>query len=74
MYTDKPCKWSSVQIPLQPPKNILIDEKNYKDLIIYFTRCNRGKSIRILNLYYQELVGKIEEDKGKKYLMIDDNI
>ena len=42
-------------------ENILIDEKSYKDLVIYFTRYDYGKSIRILSLYYHELMGKIEE-------------
>ena len=28
----------------------------------------------MLSLYFHELVGKIEEYEGKKYLMIDDNI
>ena len=35
-------------------KNILINKKNYKDLVIYFTRYDDGKSIRILNLYFNE--------------------
>ena len=29
-------------------KNILIDEKNYKDLMIYFTRYVHSKSIKML--------------------------
>ena len=40
-------------------KNILIDEKNYRGLIIYFTRYDRG--IRTFNLYHYELMQKIEE-------------
>ena len=40
--------------------NILIDEKSYKDLVIYFTRYHPDKSIRMLNLYYDKLIGKIE--------------
>ena len=43
-----------------------IDEKHYKDLIIYFTRCDLVKSIRSFSLYYYELMEKIEEHKGKK--------
>ena len=29
-------------------------------------------SVRMLGLYYHELIGKIEEHEGKMYLMIDD--
>ena len=42
--------------------------------MIYFTRHDRGKPIRILSLYYYELIGKIEEYGGKYYLMTDDKI
>ena len=45
--------------------NILIDKKNYKNLVIYFTRCDYGKPIRMLSLYYHELKGKTKEHKGK---------
>ena len=45
-------------------KNILIHEKNYKDLTIYFTRYNYKKSTRML--YYNELMGKLKVYKGKK--------
>ena len=31
-------------------KNILIDEKNYKDLLIYFMRYIHSKSIKILGM------------------------
>ena len=55
-------------------KNILIDEKSYKDMVIYSTRYDRGESITKLNLYYHELTAKIEEHQGKKYLMIDDYV
>ena len=51
--------------------NILIDEKNYKDLTIYFTRYVHKRSIKMLSLHYHELMGKIEEHEGKK-LMVDD--
>ena len=33
-------------------KNILIYEKNYKDIAIYFTRYVQGKSINTLRLHY----------------------
>ena len=42
-------------------KNVLMDEKNYKDLVIYFTRYVHSKSIKIFSLNYYELMGKIEE-------------
>ena len=54
----------SKQTKLQT-KNILIDEKNYADLVNYFTRYNHRKQIRMLILYYHELIGKIEEHEGK---------
>ena len=46
-------------------KNSLIDEKNYKDLVIYHTRDVHWKSIKMLSMHYHELLGKIEEHKGK---------
>ena len=52
-YFDKSIKAKKIEI-----KNILIDEKFYKDLVIYYTRCDGGKSLRILNLHYHELIGK----------------
>ena len=33
-------------------KNILIDEKHPKDLLIYFTRNVHSKSIKMLSLHY----------------------
>ena len=48
-------------------KNILINAKYYKYLVIYFTTCNRGKSVRILRLYNHELMGEIEEHEETKY-------
>ena len=53
-------------------KNILIDNKNHTYLFIYFTRHVHCKSIKMLSLYYHELMGKSEEHKGKKYLMAED--
>ena len=46
--------------------------KNYKDLVIYFTRYVHIKSIKMLNPHYHNLVGKLEEHKGKKYSVVDD--
>ena len=48
-------------------KNILINAKYYKDLVIYFTTCNCEKSVRILRLYSHELMGEIEEHEETKY-------
>ena len=45
-------------------RNVSIDKKSYKDLVIYFTRYHPDKSITIINLYYDELIGKIEEYEG----------
>ena len=50
----------------------MTDEKNYKDLLIYFTRYIHTKLIKILILYYHELIEAIEEHGGKKYLIVDD--
>ena len=50
----------------------MIDEKHYKDLVIYFTRHFHSKSIKIFCLHYYELMGKIKEHEGKNCLMVDD--
>ena len=49
-----------------------MDEKNFKDLVIYFTRYVNCRLIKIMSLQFQELMVKIEEHKGKKCLMIYD--
>ena len=49
--------------------NFSIDEKNYEDLVTYFTKCVSSKLIKMLSLHYPELIGKIEEHKGKKILV-----
>ena len=46
-------------------KNILIDEKKYKDLGIYFTGYMHCKSIKMLSLFYHELMGKVKEREWK---------
>ena len=51
-------------------KNIFIDKKSYKDLVIYFTGYHFDKSITMLNVYCDELIGKIVDFQGKKYLMV----
>ena len=56
---------NSIEAKNWETKNILIDEKNIKDLGIYFTRYVYNKSTQILRLLYQELIGKIEEYEGK---------
>ena len=42
-------------------KTILISEKNFKNLVICFIRYVDKKLIKILSLYYHELIGIIEE-------------
>ena len=44
---------------------ILINEKIYKDLTISFTRYVPRYSIKMLNLHYHELMGKMEECERK---------
>ena len=41
-------------------------------MVIYFFRCQTDKSIAMLSLYYDKLIGKIEEYEGQKYLMVVD--
>ena len=53
-------------------KNIFINEKNCKDLMIYFMRYVHSKLIKILILHYHKLIGKIAEHEGRKYFMVDD--
>ena len=53
-------------------KNILIDAKIYKDLVIYFTRYAHSKSIEMLSLYHHELIDEHDwRTWKKKYLMVD---
>ena len=40
--------------------------------MIYFTRYHSDKSIIMLNLYHEELIGTTKEYEGKKYLMVND--
>ena len=56
-------------------KNILIDQKNYKDWTIYFNSYyDHRKSIIRLSLYYHDSMGKIEEKREEKmYLMFNNN-
>ena len=53
-------------------KNLMESKMIY--LMIYFTRYHPDKSIKMLKLYYDELIEKIEEYEGKKCLMVDNYI
>ena len=53
-------------------KNILIDDKDYKGWVIYFTRYIHRISMKMLVLHYPESIRKIKEHRGRKYLMVDD--
>ena len=55
-------------------KNTFIDEKSFKDWTIYFTRYDRGKSMKMLSVYYNEVKGKFEKYEVKKYSMLDDKV
>ena len=46
-------------------KNILIDEKNVKDLGTCFTRYVHSKSIKMLSLHYPELMRKTKEHEER---------
>ena len=61
-----------VKVKRLKTKNILIYQKNYKDLTIYFTRCAYSKAIKMLSMHDHKLMGKIKEHEGKKHLMIND--
>ena len=63
---------NSIEAKKIETRNILVNEKNFKDLVICFTRYVNNKSIKTLRLHYDELIGKIEEHEGKKYLIVDD--
>ena len=41
-----------------------IKEKNYKDLVIYFTNYANSKLIKMLSLYHHKLMRKIKEHEG----------
>ena len=46
-------------------KNILINQKNFKDLVIHFTGDVNCKSIKMLSLYFYKLMVKIDKNEGK---------
>ena len=47
-------------------KNTLIDEENFKDIVVYFTWYVHCKSIKMLSMYSYKLMGKIKKHEGKK--------
>lgn len=59
-----------VKIATLKTKNIITDEKNYKDWVIYFVRYVLKKSIEMMTMYYRELVEKIEEYDEKSILQL----
>ena len=46
-------------------KTILIDDRNYENMEIYFTRYIHCKSIKILTLHFHELIGNTEDHERK---------
>ena len=48
-----------------------IYEKNYENFVSFFSICVYSKSVKMLSLHYQELIGKVKEAKEKN-LMVDD--
>ena len=42
-------------------RNICIDKEIYENLVVCFTRYHTDKSITILNLCYDKLIGKIDD-------------
>ena len=46
-------------------KNILIDEKNYNNLVIYCARFVHRRSIKMWNLYYHESIGITEKHERR---------
>ena len=46
--------------------NIVIYERSYKDLVIYFTSYIHSKSINLLRPYYQKLIRKTQKREWKK--------
>ena len=40
--------------------------------MIYFTRYVHNQSTKVLRLHYNEMIGKVEGNGGRKCLMVDD--
>ena len=55
-----------IKAKMLEPETILINEKNFKTLVIYFSRYDHGRSMTMLSLYVHELVEKIELYDGEK--------
>ena len=53
-------------------KTILIDERKCKHFVIYYNTYTHCKSTKIITLHYNELIRKIKDHEGKKYLMVGD--
>ena len=58
------CFYNLIRAKKIETKNISIYERNFKDFVIYFTRYVHGTLIKMLSLYYHELIGKIKEHEG----------
>ena len=52
---------NSIKAKTLEARNIFIDKKRCKDLVIYFTRYHHDKSFAMWNQHNGELIGKIEE-------------
>ena len=50
-------------------KSILVDLKNYKDLVIYFTTSIHRIPMKMSSLHFHELIGKIEQHEEKEYFV-----
>ena len=61
-----------IKAKIPQAKNILTNKKDYKDLTIYLTKCDQGKLMKMLSLYYYKLKRKTEQHERKKCLMVDD--
>ena len=61
------CFGNLIKAKKKETKTILIKERNYKDLVIYFTSYVHCNSIKILSFHYHELIRKIEDYEGKYF-------
>ena len=46
-------------------KSSLTDEKKIKDMVVYFTRYVNWEWMKMLSLYYHELMGKLKNSNEK---------
>ena len=49
----------------KPEKKRKKDEKKIKDMVVYFTRYVNWKWMKMLSLYYHELMGKLKNSNEK---------